>query len=322
LNHHPLLPVIVLAGFLGSGKTTLLNRLLREGPKTAVLINEFGSTPLDQQLIERQELPLMVLSGGCLCCQIKGALAPNLKNLWMAWREAGTAPFERVIIEASGVASPEPILDTLLRDRWLASRYRLQAVVTTLAIPSALETLKRFPEARAQVAWADVLVLTQGDLAEAGAGALVDEHLGAFAPVTPRLRAEHGAVDTDALERARRAHFRRPPGRADSPDHAFRGLSCYFDVPLPWVQLQSALEELLDRHRGQLVRIKGVVHLPDQVEPVAVHAASGRLYRPTSLPVRPAGDQRSRLVFITAGPADSLARDLNAALSGGGVRIH
>ena len=81
----PTIPVIILTGFLGSGKTTLLNRLLAKGPRTAVIINEFGNTPVDQRLIETQGMPLMTLVGGCLCCQIKGTLAPTLRNLWMAW---------------------------------------------------------------------------------------------------------------------------------------------------------------------------------------------------------------------------------------------
>jgi len=83
------LPVVVITGFLGSGKTTLLNGLLREWPASAVLINEFGTTPVDQQLIEQQGIPLMTLSGGCLCCQVRGALAPVLKNIRMAWGKPG-----------------------------------------------------------------------------------------------------------------------------------------------------------------------------------------------------------------------------------------
>ena len=121
----PKIPVIVITGFLGSGKTTLLNRVLADGVKTAVVINEFGATPIDQDLLQIQDIPMTVLSGGCLCCQIKGALAPTLKNLWMAWNKAETKPFERIIIETSGVASPEPILDTLLRESWLSKRYHL-----------------------------------------------------------------------------------------------------------------------------------------------------------------------------------------------------
>lgn len=109
------IPVIALTGFLGSGKTTLLNQLLADGVKADVVINEFGSTAVDQDLLQMQNLPLTVLTGGCMCCRVKGALAPTLKNLYMAWRTTSAKLFDRVIIQTSGVASPEPIIDTLLR---------------------------------------------------------------------------------------------------------------------------------------------------------------------------------------------------------------
>ena len=37
------IPVFIISGFLGSGKTTLLNRLLSHAPRSAVIINEFGT---------------------------------------------------------------------------------------------------------------------------------------------------------------------------------------------------------------------------------------------------------------------------------------
>ena len=49
------IPVYIICGFLGSGKTTLLNRLLNHAPKSAVIINEFGSTPIDQQLLREHQ---------------------------------------------------------------------------------------------------------------------------------------------------------------------------------------------------------------------------------------------------------------------------
>ncbi|MGZ8151788.1 MAG: GTP-binding protein, partial [Methylovulum sp.] len=73
------IPVIVLSGFLGSGKTTLLSRLLAYAPDSAVIINEFGSTPIDQQLLREHNAPLSMLVGGCLCCQVRGSLTPLLK---------------------------------------------------------------------------------------------------------------------------------------------------------------------------------------------------------------------------------------------------
>ena len=75
------IPVFIISGFLGSGKTTLLNRLLSHAPKSAVIINEFGIAPIDQQLLRDHKVPLSTLVGGCLCCQVKGSLTPLLKNL-------------------------------------------------------------------------------------------------------------------------------------------------------------------------------------------------------------------------------------------------
>jgi G3E family GTPase len=307
------LPLLLLTGFLGSGKTTLLNRLLREWPRTAVLINEFGAEPVDPRLIERDGIPLMTLSGGCLCCRVKGALAPLLKNLRMGWGKPGTPEFERVIVETSGIASPEPILDTLLRDRWLAARYRLEAVIATVAVPSAEDQLARFPETQAQVAWADTLVLTQADLADAATLARVAARLDELAPATPRLRAVRGELDPAALLSSGGTGFRRGPRGTGRPDHGFRGYSVFLPEPVPWPRLREILEELLARHPS-LVRVKGVVYLPDGPEPVAVHGAAGRLFPPVALPARESDDGRGRLVFITLGPMNHPGEELLAAL--------
>ena len=137
------IPVTLLSGFLGSGKTTLLNRLLSHYPHSAVIINEFGTTPIDQQLLREHNIPVSTLSGGCLCCQVIGSLTPLLKNLRMAWDakpydSAQGKPFDRIFIETSGVANPEPVLDTLLRERWLAVRYQLEGMITTVSAVNGL----------------------------------------------------------------------------------------------------------------------------------------------------------------------------------------
>jgi len=320
------LPILVLTGFLGSGKTTLLNRLLRDGPRTAVLINEFGQTPVDHELLERQDLPLMTLSGGCLCCQIKGALAPVLKNLWLAWGKPGAPRFDRIVLETSGVASPEPVLDTLLRDRWLAGHYALQGVVATLAVPAAAGQIDHFPEAKAQAAWADALLLTQADLGTPADLALLESRLDALAPAVPRFQAAHGAIDPAALLAAMLGAERKMPGGTEVPGHGFRSLSLHLRTAVSWPLLREVLENLLDRHGARLVRIKGVVHLRERFEPVALHGAAGRLYPPAVLAVRAGQDGLGRLVFITAGPLDGLDGELLEGLRGhlaeGSLRWH
>lgn len=310
------IPVIVLTGFLGSGKTTLLNHLLADGIKTAVIINEFGATPIDQDLLQQSDMPLTMLAGGCLCCQIKGTLAPTLKNLWMAWDQAKDKPFERIIVETSGVASPEPILDTLLRERWLVSRYHLDAVITTLAIPSALQQLDDFAEARAQVAWADTLLLTHADLADADQHTALDQRLQTLAPATSRHMMTDGKYQSGARITNTGPALRRLPIGNPLLAHRFASISLHLDQALPWPQLEAILQELLTCHPLDLLRIKGVIYQPEQTEPLAIQAAANRLYPPTPLTIRSSDDRRGRLVFITSGDSKTLAEELTGLFAG------
>jgi G3E family GTPase len=311
------LPVLVLTGFLGSGKTTLLNGLLRQWPRSAVLINEFGAMPLDHELIERQNTPLSVLSGGCLCCQLRDSLPPTLKNLWMAWNGRGGEKFDRLLIETSGVASPEPVIDALLRERWLAPRLHLQGVIATMAVPAAEAHLAQFAEAQAQVAWADKLVLTQTDLAEPGQIERLEARLDVLAPCTPRMGAIHGALDyLNLLSSGHSAQSDRVPGSLATPDHGFNSLNLMLDAPIAWPRLKAVLETLLARHGERLVRVKGIVHIKNQSRPLIVQATAGRLHPAVELPPRPRDDARGRLVFITDGLINELAEELMEAFRG------
>ena len=50
------IPVTVIGGYLGAGKTTMINHLLRHaaGRRIAILVNEFGDLPIDEDLIEAE----------------------------------------------------------------------------------------------------------------------------------------------------------------------------------------------------------------------------------------------------------------------------
>jgi G3E family GTPase len=242
----------------------------------------------------------------------------------MAWNKAETKPFERVIIETSGVASPEPILDTLLREPWLSKRYRLHNVVATLAIPNALEQLHNFAEARAQLAWADQILLTQADLAAVGRTEEVYKQLQLIAPASPYRIVNWEFLTSAEILGVAVPVFRRLPTMQSLVEHDFRSLSLYLDHPPTWPKLHTILQDLLQRYTPGLVRIKGVVFVPDQEQPLAIHAVGGHLFPPTCLQFRTNDDRRIRLVFIADSNIDKLSNALPAALYGHehSIRLH
>lgn len=308
------IPVYILSGFLGSGKTTVLNRLLQSHPKSAVIINEFGATPIDQQLLREHQVPLSTLVGGCLCCQVIDALTPLLKNLRLAWEKDNNA-FERIIIESSGVASPEPVLDIILRERWLSKRYSLQGVLVTVSATLDANYLAQFPEAQAQIAWADTLIMTQSDLMAAEHNVTLDRRLQALAPTARRLTAIKGDIDpNELLKSLPKYRLLREGERLELPDHGFSSISLQLEQPLPWARLETALLKLLADYQHSLVRVKGMIYTPNEPQPLLVQGTGERLYPPTRLTARPADDGIGRLVFITHGDINGLAEALMTTL--------
>ena len=76
-------PVLILTGALGAGKTTLLNAALKRGAirNAAVIVNEFGAIGIDNALIESSSEDVVLLPGGCVCCQVRADLAEAGSNL-------------------------------------------------------------------------------------------------------------------------------------------------------------------------------------------------------------------------------------------------
>lgn len=193
-------PVTILTGFLGSGKTTLLNRAMRDPAmaNTAVVINEFGEVGLDHLLAAQSSDSVVVLENGCLCCTVFGDLVGTMNNLYHS-REDGRIPrFDHVVIETSGLADPQPLIQAFLSDPTLAGLYRIAAIVTTVDAVNGPDTLDKYAESARQVALADVILITKLDLVDPTKAKAVETAL------TERLRALNpastiGRVDDPAF---------------------------------------------------------------------------------------------------------------------------
>ncbi|QTR45485.1 GTP-binding protein [Thiothrix litoralis] len=325
------IPITLLTGFLGSGKTTVLNSLLRAPPLTAVIMNEFGSIGLDHQLVDNIQGTMALLSGGCVCCEIQGSLVPTLKNLWMGRRDGKIPPYERIIIETTGIADPTPIMETLLRSDWVAKRHYLDGVVTTVDAVFGNQQLDQHFEALRQVAGADRLLLTKTDLADVASIQQLESRLAQLNPSAAISHIQHGNVDPDSLFKLRAYHQSEPAKAkqwlaaehfrlvsANLPlkqpsilnpsvpthggtDQRIRSFSLTFDEALPWAGVSEALDTLVEFCSARLLRMKAIVNVQEYPgRPIVLHAVQHLFYPSVELPAWPDDDQRSRFVFITS----------------------
>src|SRR5438309_2099047 len=155
------IPVTVLTGYLGAGKTTLLNRILSEphGQKYAVIVNEFGEIGIDNELVVGADEEVFEMNNGCICCTVRGDLVRIIDGLM---RRKGK--FDAIIVETTGLADPAPVAQTFFMDENVGRKTKLDAVVTVADAKWLQDRLKDAPEAKNQIAFADVILLNKTDL--------------------------------------------------------------------------------------------------------------------------------------------------------------
>lgn len=108
-------PIALITGYLGAGKTTLLNHVLnnQEGYHVAVIVNDIGEVNIDASLLEQggvvtqKDDNLVPLQNGCICCTLKEDLLKQIGQL------ADCGKYDYIIIEASGICEPVPIVQTI-----------------------------------------------------------------------------------------------------------------------------------------------------------------------------------------------------------------
>jgi G3E family GTPase len=228
---------------------------------------------------------------------VRQGLADAFYRLLRSRQASAKPPFRRIALETSGLADPGPVLYTLSADAFLEASLRLDRVVTTVDAIAGPATLDRYPEAVAQAAVADLLLLTKTDLAavtEDLVRRLAD--LNPTAPIVDAGDAEAGVLlfggSPKALPRPR-------PSVSATHAHGISALSVRLNRPMNRLGFAVALGGLARDHGEKLLRVKGLVEFSDRPGgPAAIHAVQHTLYPPRWLERWPDADATSRLVFI------------------------
>ncbi len=296
--------VLVISGFLGAGKTTLVNRILseRHGERIAVVVNEFGDVPIDGRLVVSADDEIVELANGCICCTVRGDLTRSLSALLKrrARRLFRSEPFEHILLETSGLASPGPVVQTLLIEPELARLTRPLGVVTLVHAVQGLEQLERHPEVAEQIGYADRLVLNHSDqvpperLDELEA---VLRARNALASVERTSRAEIAIADIFAAN-PRAPELWSEQEAKGAPHGHTDGVTTFVlesDGPLDLHALKMWLRFLATKRDHELWRSKGLLHCKGEAKAVLVQS----VYQHLELgPSEEEAPKRSQLVLI------------------------
>lgn len=269
-------PLVVVTGFLGAGKTTLVNQILANRAarnatgKLGVIVNELGEVGIDGALLGSDATRQVELPGGCVCCVLGPELDQTLLELVSA-----NPDLEAIVLETTGVAEPLPIAWAVRREP-VDQHVRLAAVITVVDAANFRASRGVSVSVEAQVAYADVLLVTKEELAGADE---TREAIAAASAIAPRALVRRGTTIEHAawleqlladpsLERPEEDshdhvhdhdhdhdHDCETCRDADTHAHGVDSTTLVVEHPVDIEELEDQLAEL----PANYVRIKGIV---------------------------------------------------------------
>ena len=255
-------PVILLTGFLGSGKTTFLNRILKleDFKNSLVIVNEFGSVPVDHLLVEQSAETIYELSNGCLCCNMRGELVETLASLDLT-------QFDRIFIETTGIADPLPVFQTLALNPDISAKLQPSLILSVFDLARGKTLIADHAEAQHQLAIADQILLTKQDIGGSAEQALAFlRKMNANAKIC-------AAAEVRTLNDLTSNTVPKEGQSNMAHSKSYRSAIMKFDRRLSSQDLLGMLHMLVNQFGPQLLRIKGFAGIEESENPVIVQVS-------------------------------------------------
>ena len=279
--------VLLITGFLGAGKTTLIQHLLKSEfnaqEKVAVIVNEVGEIGIDGTLLAGQDVDILELTSGCICCTIKTDFFKAVQEIHRTFNPS------YLVVETTGVAQPGEMLDVLFEPP-LSDFSILRKIITVVDADffEAREVLGTFYDN--QIKCADTLILNKIDQVDDDQVEKIDAVLRELNPRVNIISTRYCAVDPATLlgvDSGSRLHASRDHHALHHAHEGFHSFTLEDTRLLDRAKLNKFLEKL----PPDLFRCKGWVRFPD----------GSRIlnYTGTNYRIEPAEDSHdTALVFV------------------------
>ena len=327
------IPATVVTGFLGAGKTTLIRNLLAtaNGKRIALVINEFGDLGVDGDVLAGcgdetcTQDDIVELNNGCICCTVADDFVPTMEKLL-----ARDAKPDHIVIETSGLALPQPLVDAF---NWPEIRERVSVDGVVTVVDAAAVADGRFAHDHAaleaqrseddaldhespleelfedQINCADMVVVTKTDLVDADGLERVEHEVRhatgrKIAVVRSAADRAPGAdillglgVGSEADLDARRSHHELHHADGHEHDHdEFESIVVEGGAVADVGSVVAALKPAIEEH--DVLRLKGFVAVEGKAMRLVVQAVGSRIQTYYDRPWRSDEARASRLVVI------------------------